>query len=479
MSTNRAPLAHPVRSFARRCAVILALAWLVALAPASRAGSPPPLGRAAADRLAAEAPGAARNARLAAWARDASLDDLLWVLRRDPAELDGAEPMLVAEAMKRVAPARHELLRRLDARRLLLDARARQRAGRDAPELEALRPRQSVFRVAVLLPDRGDYAAYAALVRAGVEAGLAYGRPHGALPIEPEAHGTGDGDVPLGAAVLDTVSRSCGAIVGELLSVSTAALATGARVIGLPLVSPTATDESIGRIGPAVFQVGPSGLQRGERLARAMLAGGPRKIAILTSTSVAHASFVDAFAAEAESLGATIVRRDAYAPGTADFRVASRGLRTFGAEVLFWDGESREADALVRQLAADGVSIKLCGGPSLAPDQFHSTARTLLEGVTWIADDWQLDAPAQAHLDSLLRARGEKSSPLATRGFLAGRRIAAAVDAGARTSGELAARLRASDATLREHGLLDLAAEGATLPVYVVTRGKSVERAKP
>lgn len=86
-----------------------------------------------------------------------------------------------------------------------------------------------------------------------------------------------------------------------------------------------------------------------------------------------------------------------------------------------------------------------------------------------------MPAAQQAVLDSIAKSRSERAGAIWVRGFLAGRRIAAAVDAGARTPAELGARLRHRDATRRTAGYLECTLDGASLPVYVVQRGKSVD----
>lgn len=455
--------------------------WLVvlalAVATAAVAAPRPAPGSLDGEALLRQAPSAERTRAITTWSKGASLDALLRALRLDTSRL-GPDERLIADAAWRAAPtSARDLRRRLDARRLLADAEAGRKVERDRDELRALRPRQSVWRVGVLLPDRGDYAGYAAAVRVALEAGLRWGGA--AEPFVLEHYGTGDAEPARAAAALDTAVTDCGVIVGELLSEPTFALAAGARIAGLPLVSPTATDEAIGTAGPAVFQIGPAGSQRGEALARAVLGEKFRKVAIFTSTGAAHGSLVAAFAAAAESLGATIVRRDVYPPGGGDFRAFARGMRTFGADVVFWDGDTREAAALLRQLGAEGVSVRVCGGTALAPDQFHATEKVLLEGVTYVADDWRLATAQQALVDSLASARGERAGALWTRGFLTGRRIAEAVRAGARTPADLATRLANRDPGLRAHGFLDVTLDGATLPVWMVQRGKAIEVTAP
>ncbi|MBI5170019.1 MAG: amino acid ABC transporter substrate-binding protein [Candidatus Eisenbacteria bacterium] len=452
--------------------------WLPILAIAATTAAAafaasPPLTRVSADALAASPQSSDRDARLGDWARRAPLDDVLWVLRRPASQLGKAERTLVQAAIDHTPAARAELRRRLELRRQLADAAGR-RSGREVGDLETQRPRASVWRVGAVLPDAGDYAGYGDALRVALEAGLAYGRD-GAPSFDVDVIGSGDNEPARAIAAFDTLSRRCAVVVGELLSPPTFALAAASRYTGVPVVSPTATDESIGRSGPLVFAIGPSSEERGAVLARAVLEGKPRKVAIYTSQSSAADPFVRSFAATAESLGAKIVRRETYAGGTTDFRVLSRGLRTFGAEVLFWDGESREADALLRQISADGVGVKVCGGSELSPDRMHTMTRPLLDGVRWVADDWKLPAVQQAVLDSIAKSRSERAGTIWVRGFLAGRRIAAAVDAGARTPAELGARLRHRDGARRAAGFLECTLDGATLPVYLVQRGKNTE----
>jgi hypothetical protein len=95
--------------------------------------------------------------------------------------------------------------------------------------------------------------------------------------------------------------------------------------------------------------------------------------------------------------------------------------------------------------------------------------------VAWVDDDWRLAAGTRALLDSLATATGTRAGALWTRGFLAGRALAAAVDAGALTAGEIAAAWHAPADTSDAGGFLDLSRQGATLHVYTVRRGRSVE----
>jgi ABC-type branched-subunit amino acid transport system substrate-binding protein len=271
--------------------------------------------------------------------------------------------------------------------------------------------------------------------------------------------------------------KRCDIIVGELLSQPTLSLATAATATGMTLVSPTATDERIGRVGPQVFQVGPGPVARARALAEVVLGVSARSVAVVGSAAGIKSAFADAFVAEAKARGGRVARREAARTGGSDVVQQAQGLKASGADVLFWDGATRDLEALVRALATEGASLRVCGGPTLAPDGMRASVRPLLEGVTWVAEDWKLDPRARAYVDSAAGVAGSRPGSLWTRGFLAGRAIAAAIDAGARCAPEVAARLRNHDAALAAVGLLESERAGATLPVFVVQRGKVVSAA--
>ena len=96
--------------------------------------------------------------------------------------------------------------------------------------------------------------------------------------------------------------------------------------------------------------------------------------------------------------------RETYAPGAQDFRSAIHAMANRNVDVLFWDGEPREADALVRQIARDKFAVRLCGGEGLSPEQYHAETRAMLEGARHVAADWELPTRAMARLVSVAPA---------------------------------------------------------------------------
>ena len=286
--------------------------------------------------------------------------------------------------------------------------------------------------------------------------------------------GTGESDPARVAAALEQVAATDEVIVGELLSGPSLSLATATRLAGLVLVSPTATDERILRVGPRVFQLGPGVDARVHALAEVVLGSEAHSVAIAGSASGVHGAFAAAFVRETEARGGKVLRRDVAPSSASDVTLFAASLKSSGVDVLMWDGSSRDAETLVRALATAGAAIRVCGGPALDPEGMRASARTLFEGVAWVDDDWRLPEETHARLDSLAAATGTRAGSLWARGFLAGRRIAAAVDAGALTAGEIADAWHPGGAAADIGGFLDLSSEGATFQVYVVRGGKSV-----
>jgi ABC-type branched-subunit amino acid transport system substrate-binding protein len=458
--------------------------WLASSPAVSRAGpAHTVLDARAADSLATAGTGRERDRALERWATHASLPELMFLLRHPPAFLGAVEAPLTVMALRRAPPSRPALRRRLLLR--LADAAPRKagRAWRElAPQATHLpaRPRASVFRIGAVLPDTGDYQADGRAVRLGLEAGLAQHDAHAAFPLVLSVESSADESPERVAAAFDRAAEDCATIVGGMLNGPTATLATAARMAGLPLLSPVAGDESVGAVGSTVFQVGPSGVQRGRILAREALAGHPRRVGLLVAGHAQDGPFASGFAAAAESLGATVVWSSSYAPGSPDFRAELRALKERAVELLFWDGEARDAETLLRQLAQEKLTMAICGGAELAPDRHHPQTHALLEGAVFVGEDWVLSAGSQAVLDSAVRAAGEeRANRLHTRGYLAARIVASAVAGGVLCPEELGAALATrvgAQPYLKSHGFFDWSPAEATLPVYTVTNGRAVAR---
>jgi len=459
-------------------AAILGLALAATPSQAAREAFPVPTTVLAGEALALQASSPARDRALKPWAERADLADLLYTLRRSPAELSGSDRLLIEAILKRLPASRAALARRLEARLAATSPAWVRLHLASLTELLAAPcpyPQASVFRVAAVLPDSGDYQGFGQAVWSGIQAGLRSPGGAPALPLEPRRWSTGDDRPARAVAAFDSAAREAGAVIGALLSTPTVALASAARFASLPLISPTASDEDLGMIGGSVFQIGPSAYERGLRLAQSAL-DGPRRVGILVS-SAASRPFGLGFADGSEGLGGTLALQETYAAGSVNFHDAVRALLAKQVEVLFWDGDPREAEVLLREMARERVSVRICGGEPLSPAQHHDETRILLEGVRYVGEEWELPRGGSGPETGENAPPSDPSGSLELRGFLAGHLVSAAVAEGALCPEEIASYLRsrlASPPYLRARGFLDLRREGVFLPVFAVTRGRAV-----
>src|SRR6185503_8085616 len=152
------------------------------------------------------------------------------------------------------------------------------------------------------------------------------------------------------------------------------ALAARAQDVGGALVTPASMGEVPGASSPALFQIGPADAERGAALARALLTGSTRrKLGVLLPSGGTH-RLLDGFARVADSVGAVVVWRGSYASNAGDLRIEIGAMVAAGVDLLFWDGEARDAESLIRQMVQQKARLDLCGGANLDPRRHHTAA---------------------------------------------------------------------------------------------------------
>jgi ABC-type branched-subunit amino acid transport system substrate-binding protein len=121
-------------------------------------------------------------------------------------------------------------------------------------------------------------------------------------------------------------------IIGPVFSDETMIAASAAMEQQIPLISPTATDDSIAFTGDYIFQANSTPSIRGKILAQyAVNVLGARRIAVVASDAPFAATQADSFAVEVQRLGGTIIFDRRYRRGEADLRHHFRALRSFAS----------------------------------------------------------------------------------------------------------------------------------------------------
>ena len=234
------------------------------------------------------------------------------------------------------------------------------------------------------------------------------------------------------------------AVVGALLSSTTVPVATLCQERGVPLISPTATKETITELGEFVFQTTLTDDVETAMLARAGVEALRRtRYGILHPQGADGELLADRFAADVERLGGRVVVRRLFDPTATDFRGVMREIRAFAPEALFVPAGTRVMRLIAPQLVFHDVRAQLMGmsswdnqlltrevGPSMHRAIFPSSAALISESD-------------EAHFDTLWsrrhRATARNPNGIDLKTYYAVRRVIAGLD---RESGNTRTRLR-------------------------------------
>ncbi len=154
------------------------------------------------------------------------------------------------------------------------------------------------------------------------------------------------------------------AVLGPLFSDEAFTAAGIANALNVPLLSPTATAGGIAAIGPFVFQLNPDNAVRGRVTARyAFQRLGARRFAVLAPVDGATASreMVEAFVAEIDSLGGTVVDQQWYQAGSTDLRFQLMNMRQKAlekSEEVFVDFSRRVAYDDIKKMLTLGADSR-------------------------------------------------------------------------------------------------------------------------
>jgi branched-chain amino acid transport system substrate-binding protein len=225
-------------------------------------------------------------------------------------------------------------------------------------------------RIGVLTPLTGRYARFGNAFQAGVRQGLRSEDPQGSGPWEIVLEDTEGDPVPAALAARRLCrDEGCQLLIGALLSATTATAALVAQEHGVPLVSPTATNERLGELGASILQTnltGPVEVEILARLATEVLL--KQRFAIIRPDTPEGLNLATAFADKVTELGGEIVIESVFDPAATDFRSQVLALRETRPEVVF-------APTTVDQMVLLGPQLDFyrVGALVLGPSEWNSS----------------------------------------------------------------------------------------------------------
>jgi branched-chain amino acid transport system substrate-binding protein len=239
-------------------------------------------------------------------------------------------------------------------------------------------------------------------------------------------------------------------LIGEVLSGATIAAAGVADVLGVPLLSPTATDDRISTIGPNIFQLNPSLSWQGPAVAQyGVKARGFKTLAMLYPDEGAWESVAQAFAKEASKLGAKMVYVQSYTPGTTDFKAQIDQMRLVKVDALFLPASPSDIVMIAPQLAYNQVKLQLLGPESWGDPKVAAQGDVYVEGAIFavLSESSELAQSSAAFEERFKKRYGKPPSKQAAQGYDAAMIMIAALQKNPASRQELRTYLTSGDFT--------------------------------
>lgn len=224
-------------------------------------------------------------------------------------------------------------------------------------------------------------------------------------------------------------------IVGALLSPTTIAAGAVCEERGVPLISPTATQENISELGSQVFQTNSTRAFETRMLARvAVQTLLRRRLAILYPDTDEGRTAANLFAREAEGLGARIVAAEPYERGLTDFREPVERIRDAGPEALFVPTGPSEMRLLAPQLTFYQLEVQLLGPSTWNNSRLSREAADDLDRAVFPSDTALMPTAEKQRFDELWSRshRDDESNAFALKSYYATLQVLRAIHDGAR-----------------------------------------------
>ena len=168
------------------------------------------------------------------------------------------------------------------------------------------------------------------------------------------------------------------AVLGDIASSNSLAMAPIAQANHVPMVSPSSTNPKVTAVGDYIFRVCFIDPFQGTVMAKfAMNTLGAKRVAILRDMKNDYSiGLADFFAKTFVAMGGEIVSDESYAEGDVDFKSQLTSIKAKNPEAIFVPGYYTEVGLVARQAQELGVTVPLLGG-----DGWDSTKLTEIGGA--------------------------------------------------------------------------------------------------
>ncbi len=190
---------------------------------------------------------------------------------------------------------------------------------------------------------------------------------------------------------------------GHMFSGATLAAGPMYEGVGMPMISPSATNPDISTLGDFIWRICMTDAVQGEGLANYTFSDlGMKKVAIFYDDGDYGRGLADTYEAAFTAAGGEVVAREQYTAGDAEFKAQLTKIKQAGPELIFLSGYYPEGSKIVQQAAELGITVTWLGSDGYASDELATLGGAAVEGmlVSTFFDYSKQEPAIQAFVDA-------------------------------------------------------------------------------
>ncbi len=185
------------------------------------------------------------------------------------------------------------------------------------------------------------------------------------------------------------------AILGEVASSNSLAMAPKAQEAKIPMVSPSSTNPKVTEVGDYIFRVCFIDPFQGFVMARyAHDTLKFSKVAILTDKKSAYSEgLTDVFQKKFTEMGGRIIGIEAYSKGDTDFRAQLTNIKKLKPEGIYVPGYYQDVALIAEQAKELGIKTTMMGGDGWDSEKLFELGGSAVDG-SYVSNHYSADDPS-------------------------------------------------------------------------------------
>ena len=230
------------------------------------------------------------------------------------------------------------------------------------------------------------------------------------------------------------------AILGEVASSNSLAMAPKAQAAKVPMVSPSSTNPKVTEVGDFIFRVCFIDPFQGTVMAKfATETLKVKNVAILKDNKSDYSLGLSQFFTETfTKVGGTIAGEEAYSKGDTDFRAQLTALKSKKPEAIYVPGYYTDVGVVARQAKELGLNVPLLGGDGWESEKLFELGGSAIDG-SYFSNHYSTDDPSprvQNFIKGYEAKYGSKPDSLGALGYDAAMVVVEALKRAGSTDGQ-------------------------------------------